>query len=198
MNSTNNTLSTGKVIGLVVLGVLVVVMLWSFTTYNSLISLSENVKQEQANVEVQYQRRFDLIPNLVNTVQGIFDQEKSVFQALAMARSRYAGSREGTAEREQAINEVETSLSRLLVVVENYPQLRSSEAVNKLMDQLEGTENRISVARTKFNDVVTSYNKKIKTFPSVVIAGMFNFDENNRFQATAAAQTAPAVNFDVK
>lgn len=188
-------LSTGKIVGLAILGVLIILALWVMGGYNSLVSLNENAKTAQADVEVQYQRRFDLIPNLVNSVQGIFDQEKAVFTALAEARTRYSGSTSGSPEKIAAMNEVESSLSRLLVIVENYPQLKSSESVMKLQDQLEGTENRISVARNTYNGVVNVLNKKILSFPSNIIAGIFGFKERTRFEAAPEAQKAPVVNF---
>lgn len=191
--------STGKIVGFAVVGVLIILVLWVMSTYNSLVQLTENAKTAQADVEVQYQRRFDLIPNLVNSVEGIFEQEQEVFGKLAEARTRYSGSTAGSPERVGAINEVEGALSRLLVVVENYPDLRSSESLQKLQDQLEGTENRISVARNTYNGVVNQLNKKIQFFPSNMIAGVFGFDEFERFQATeAAATTVPEVDFEFK
>ena len=191
--------SVGKIVGLVILGVLIVLALWMMSTYNSLVSLSENAKTAQADVEVQYQRRFDLIPNLVSAVQGIFTQEQTVFTALAEARTRYSGATAGSADKIASINQVEGALSRLLVVVENYPQLRSSESVQKLQDQLEGTENRISVARNTYNAVVNELNKKVNFFPSNMIARIFGFGELERFKATEeAASTTPKVEFDFK
>lgn len=192
-------LSTGKIIGLVILGVLIILVLWLLATYNSLVSLNENVKTAQADVEVQYQRRFDLIPNLVNAVQGILTQEQTVFTALAEARTRYAGTAPGSADRVAAINQVETSLARLLVVVENYPELKSAENVRDLQVQLEGTENRIALYRSNYNDVVNQLNKKVNYFPSNFVARMFNFAERERFKATEqAATTVPQVNLNVK
>ncbi|PJC36973.1 LemA family protein [Candidatus Peregrinibacteria bacterium CG_4_9_14_0_2_um_filter_53_11] len=192
----SSKLSTGKIIGLIVLGVLVVMALWFVSTYNTLINLEENAKTAQADIEVQYQRRFDLIPNLVKTAQGIADLEKTVFQNLADARTRYAGAPSGSAERIGAINQAESALSRLLVIVENYPQLKSSESFLKLQDQLEGTENRISVARTTYNEVVNTYNKRLRVFPSNVIASFFAFGERARYEAVTGAEEAPAVEFD--
>ena len=192
-------LSTGKVVGLVVLGVLIVGALWVMVSYNSLISLNENAKTAQADVEVQYQRRFDLIPNLVKTAEGIGGLEKSIFTNLAEARAKYAGAPSGSPERVDSINQTEGALSRLLVIVENYPQLKSAESFQKLQDQLEGTENRISVARNRYNDIVNSLNKKINYFPSNIIARMFGFTERKRFEVTqAAAVSAPEVKFDFK
>lgn len=195
----NPKFSVGKIIGFIILGILIVLALWVMSTYNSLVSLNENAKTAQADVEVQYQRRFDLIPNLVSSVEGIFEQEREVFNALAEARTRYAGSTAGSTDRVTAINGVETALARLLVVVENYPELRSSESVLKLQDQLEGTENRISVARNTYNAVVNQLNKKVQFFPSNVIADIFGFGELERFKATEEAASAPpVVNFEVK
>lgn len=191
-------LSTGKIVGLVLVGVLIVLVLWTMGTYNSLVSLNENAKTAQADVEVQYQRRFDLIPNLVETARGIAGLEQSVFTSLAQARSRYAGAPAGSNERVGAINQLDTSLARLLVIVENYPVLKSSESFLKLQDQLEGTENRVSVARNNYNAAVNQLNKKIKFFPSNVIASVFGFSERVRFEAVAEASAAPKVQFNFK
>lgn len=191
-------LSTGKIVWLVILGLLIVIALWIMTSYNSLVSLNENAKTAQADVEVQYQRRFDLIPNLVKSVEAILNQEQTVFKALADARTRYAGTQPGSPDRIAAINQVENSLARLLVVVENYPNLRSSENVQKFQDQLEGTENRISVARNNFNAYVNELNKKINRFPSAIIARVFGFTERERFKARVQAAEAPEVKFEFK
>ncbi len=181
---------------LVVLGIVALVILMFFMgTYNSLVSKSQQVDNQWAQVETQYQRRFDLIPNLVNSVQGIFKQEQKVFDDLAKARSQYSGAR-STDEKAQAATNVESALGRLLVVVENYPQLRSSENVTQLMDELSGTENRISVERKRFNDAVLSYNTTIKTLPTNIVASMFGFKERNYFQASSEAQNAPKVNLN--
>ena len=188
-------LSTGKIVGFVVLGVLIILALWVMVSYNSLVSLNENAKTAQADVEVQYQRRFDLIPNLVNSVKGIMSQEQSVFKAIADARTHYAGTAAGSPERVGAINQVEGSLSRLLGVMENYPTIKSADNVKALQDQLEGTENRISVARNTYNAVVNDLNKKINFFPSNIIAHLFGFQERERFEATKQAAQAPTVQF---
>lgn len=192
-------LSAGKIVGLVILGVLIVLALWVVSSYNSLVKLNENAKTAQADIEVQYQRRFDLIPNLVQVAQGIADLEKSVFTELADARSRYAGAPSGSNERIASMNQFDSAFSRLLVIVENYPVLKSSENFLKLQDQVEGTENRISVSRNTYNTVVNELNKKINFFPSNIIAKMFGFSEKDRFQATeSAAKTVPEVKFDFK
>ncbi|MBI2638121.1 LemA family protein [Candidatus Peregrinibacteria bacterium] len=191
-------LSTGKIVGLVVLGVLIILVLWVMGTYNSLVSLNENAKTAQSDVEVQYERRFALIPNLVETAKGIAGLEQSVFTSLAEARSKYAGTPAQSNERIAAMNQFDTSLSRLLVIVENYPVLKSAESFLKLQDQLEGTENRISVARNQFNATVNQLNKKIQFFPSNLIAGIFGFQQRDRFEATEAAAKVPEVKFDFK
>lgn len=191
-------LSTGKIVGLVILGVLIILVLWVMGTYNSLVSLNENAKTAQSDVEVQYERRFALIPNLVETAKGIAGLEQSVFTSLAEARSKYAGAPQQSDQRVAAMNQFDTSLSRLLVIVENYPVLKSSESFLKLQDQLEGTENRISVARNQFNATVNQLNKKIQFFPSNVIAGLFGFQQRARFEAIEAAAKAPEVKFDFK
>ena len=192
-------LSTGKIVLFVILGLLIVGALWAMTTYNSLISLSENAKTAQADIEVQYQRRFDLIPNLVNTAKGIAGLEQSVFTELANARSKYAGASAGSTDKVSAINQFDGALSRLLVIVENYPVLKSSESFLKLQDQLEGTENRISVSRNTYNSTVNQLNKKIQFFPSNIVAKLFNFGERAIFEATESAKVSvPEVKFDFK
>ena len=178
---------------------LVVVLLvggWVASNYNSLVSMQENIANQQAQVDNQYQRRFDLIPNLVNSVQGIFNQEQEVFGKLADARPKYAGTQAGTQERVAATNEVETALSRLLVVVENYPELRSAENVTRLMDELAGTENRIAVERSRYNDTVNEYNKKIRVFPSNLAAAVFGFEAATRYEVAEEAKAVPAVDFN--
>lgn len=195
----NKKISTGKIIGLVVLGILIILAFWIIGTYNSLVTLNENVKTAQADIEAVYQRRFDLIPNLVSSVQGIFNQERAVFGQLAEARTRYSSAQSGSPEKIVALNQVESALGRLIAIVENYPNLRSSEAVLRLQDQLEGTENRISVARTNYNAVVNQLNKKVNFFPSNTVARMFGFVERERFQVTEeSARTAPKVEFEIK
>lgn len=181
----------------IVSAVVALVVLWlvSFGVgfYNSTVALNEQVDNNWAQVETQYQRRFDLIPNLVESVKGAMTQEQEVFGQLAEARTRYAGAT-GVNDRVEAAGQVEGALARLLVVMENYPQLKSSETVRDLMVQLEGTENRIAVARKDFNDGVKAFNVKIKRFPGMILAGWFNFSEKNFFESVEAAATAPAVN----
>jgi LemA protein len=161
-------------------------------TYNKLVSQSQNIDGQWAQVESQYQRRFDLIPNLVNSVQGIFTQEKEVFGQIAEARTRYSEAK-SVDEKAAAATELESALGRLLVIVENYPQLQSNQAVQKLMDELAGTENRISVERKRFNDEVRTYNTAVKRFPTLLLANWFGFGDRAYFEAAAEAAAAPKV-----
>lgn len=161
--------------------------------YNSFVTSNEAVTAQWAQVESQYQRRFDLIPNLVGSVQGIMKQETTVFTAIADARTRYSGATTPDAKA-AAAGQLEGSLSRLLVVMENYPQLRSVETVQQLMTDLAGTENRIATERMRYNEMVRDFNVSVKRFPSSLIAGMFGFDARTMFEAQAGAETVPEVN----
>ena len=180
---------------LIIIVVLVVVFGgYTLVTYNRLVSAGEGVKGQWAQVESQYQRRLDLIPNLVSSVQGGMKQEKEVFGAIADARTKY-GSAKTTDEKVAAANGVESSLARLLVVMENYPQLKSSETVQGLMAELAGTENRVAVERMRFNDGVKSYNMLVKQAPSSIVAILFGFGEKAYFEAAKGAEQAPKVQF---
>ena len=187
---------TGCLVGIGLLLLVILILggtLWG--TYNSLVEKSQSVDAQWAQVETQYQRRYDLIPSLVKSVDKIFDQEKAVFGQIAEARTRYAGA-QTTDEKVAAGNEVESALSRLLVIIENYPELRSSANVTQLMDELAGTENRISVERGRYNTAVRDYNTTVKKFPTVLIASMFNFTERNYFESIPDASKPPVVDFD--
>ena len=181
-----------------ILGVLLAVMvlagIYYWTTYNTLIRLNEGVDAQWAQVETQYQRRFDLIPNLVESVKAVMAQEKEIFLGIAEARTRYSGASSAN-DKAAAATEMEGALARLLVVMENYPQLKSSENVQTLMVQLEGTENRISVERMRFNDLVKGFNVAIKQIPAKWIATSLGYAERNYFDAVEGSETAPAVNF---
>ena len=170
-----------------------VIVLYGFVTYNSLVTLNVGADTQWKQVEAQYQRRFDLIPNLVESVKGILKQEQKVFSDIAEARTRYSGATTAN-DKAAAANQVESALGRLLVITENYPQLKSSETVQTLMSQLEGTENRISVQRMRYNEFVQNYNLKVMRIPSSIIAGMFGFDKREYFNAQTGAETAPKVN----
>lgn len=167
---------------------------WAWSGYNGFIGQEENVKNKWAQVETTYQRRIDLIPNLVNTVKGAADFEQSTLTAVTEARTQWmnAGSR---ADQLAAAQNMESALARLLVTVEAYPQLKATEAFRDLMTQLEGTENRISVARRDYNDAVQQYNVAIRRFPSNVLARVFGFSPEQPFEAAEGADIAPAVDF---
>ncbi len=182
-----------KKIWIIVLVVVALIAIYMWSSYNGLVTKNEAIDGQWAQVEAQYQRRFDLIPNLVNAVKGALTQEKTIFNDIAQARTHYAGATTVN-DKVAATNEVESSLARLMVIVENYPQLASLQNVRDLQAQLEGTENRISVERMRFNDTVQAYNVSLKHFPTNLIAGMFGFSERNYFKADTAAATAPTVN----
>ena len=163
-------------------------------SYNRFVGQEEAIKTQWAQVENQLQRRNDLIPNLVETTKGIAQQEKDVFGQIAESRARLAGAK-SPEETIQAANQQSAALARLLVVVENYPQLRSSETFNRLMDELSGTENRIAVERMRYNERIQTYNTARRQFPSNLTAKMFGFKEYPLFQAPAEAKQVPKVNF---
>ncbi len=197
--------STGTIV------LLVVILLVGFagcagcSTYNTLVTEDEAVEQAWGNVETQYQRRADLIPNLVSTVQGAADFERETLESVTEARAR-ATSINLTAEdlddpaRIQEYQEAQAALSgalgRLLAVAENYPTLTATEGFRDLQAQLEGTENRINVARTRYNEAVQQYNTQVRRFPSNIVAGMFGFDRRTPFEADPGAEQVPEVSFD--
>ncbi len=181
----------------ILIGVVVIIVLilgYGWSTYNNLVTTNENVDNQWAQVETQYQRRVDLIPNLVNSVKGVMSQEQTVFGAISDARTRYAGSITVN-DKAMAASQVESALGRLLAVMENYPQLKSAENVQTLMAQLEGTENRVSVERKRFNDMVRDFDLMVKRFPSSAIASIFGFAEKAYFESTSGAENAPVVEF---
>ena len=180
---------------LVILSIIALVLgYYTFNTYNKLVSTDEVVDNSWAQVETQYQRRFDLIPNLVNSVKGMMTQEQEVFSSIAEARTRYSGA-PNTNEKAAAAGQLETALSRLLVIMERYPELKSANHVQSLMIQLEGTENRISVERKRYNDKATVLNVMVKRVPGRWVASMFGFEERNYFESQAGSENAPTVQF---
>jgi LemA protein len=180
-------------IGLTVL-VLAIFCVWSFGSYNTLVTLEETVGAQWSQVENQLQRRSDLIPNLVNTVSGYAAHEQEAIQAVADARSKMAGadSVETMAASDQ---ELSGALSRLLVVVESYPDLEADTQFQALQDELAGTENRIAVSRRDYNQSVQAYNTRIKRFPSMIFSAMMGFSSKPYFQASEGADQPPVVNF---
>ncbi|MGA8222895.1 MAG: LemA family protein [Candidatus Acidiferrales bacterium] len=162
---------------------------------NEMVRLNETVRSNWAEVDVSLQRRADLIPNLVETVKGFAAQEQTVFDDIAKARAALLGAH-GPQDKIAANNQLDGALGRLLVVVENYPQLKSNENFLRLQDELAGTENRIAVARKRYNDSVKDYNTYIGTFPNDIIARRSGFERNNAyFEATPASREAPKVQF---
>lgn len=179
---------------LLVIGLIVVAIAVFGSSYNNFVQLEEDVNQSYAQLESQLQRRLDLIPNLVETVKGFADQEQEVIDSVTEARSSMANA--GSVEEQaEADAELSGALSRLLVVVENYPEIRSSENFQQLSDELAGTENRIAVARQDYNGSVTEFNREVRSFPGNMVAGIFGFDEKEYFEADAGAEDAPDVDF---
>lgn len=182
-------------------GIIVVVILigmFVVGVYNNLVGMDQNVKQSWAQVENQLQRRNDLIPNLVSTVKGYAKHEKSIFEDVAAARTKLAGTiSSGTTQQKiDAANGLNSALGRLLAIAENYPTLKANETFAKLMDELSGTENRIAVERMRFNQAVQNYNTSVRRVPTVFFVKMFGFDQlKPYFEAPEAAKAVPKVNF---
>lgn len=173
---------------------LVVLGLFMVSNYNNLVSLSEEVDAQWGQVENQLQARYDKIPNIVNTVKGYASHEKEVFESIANARAKLAGANTVN-EQVEAANEMESALARLLVVVENYPELKADAQFNQLIYEISGTENRIAVERMRYNETVKTYNSKVKRFPTVLLAGMFGYEPRTYFEAAKGAELAPIVEF---
>ena len=190
--------------GWIIAGVVILALvLWGVSGYNSLVGMDEEVNGKWANVETQYQRRSDLLPNLVSTVKGYAAHEKSTLEAVMAARSQATQVKIGPsnctpqqlAAYQKAQGDVTTALGKLLAISENYPQLKANENFLELQSQLEGTENRINVARKDFNDAAKKFNMSIRRFPKSIIASMCGFEKRSYFEAEAGADKAPKVEF---
>lgn len=183
--------------------VIVVIVLWAISGYNGMVSMDEKVENQWSNVETQYQRRADLIPNLVNTVKGYATHEQQTLQNVVKARSEATQVKvdptnltaEKMAEYQKAQGNISTAIGRLLMVAENYPDLKANENFKELQSQLEGTENRITVARKDFNDSAKEYNTAIRRFPKNILASIFGFEKKAYFEAESGAEKAPEVKF---
>lgn len=185
--------------------VVVLFLIYNFFAgkYNQMVVLDEDVNTEWANVETQYQRRYDLIPNLVNTVKGFAEQEKEVLTQVTEARAKASSIQIDPSNLDaqamqnfaNAQSNLNSALSRLLVTVERYPELKSNQNFLELQAQLEGTENRISVSRTRYNEKTKTYNTYIRKFPNTILAGMFGFERKPLYEATEGAEEAPTVQF---
>lgn len=192
-----------KVTIIIIVAVVAIIAIWAISGYNSLVGMDENVSNQWANVETQYQRRADLIPNLVNTVKGYAAHEKETLEGVIAARSQATQIKvdptdltpEKLAEYQKAQGQLATALGKLLAITENYPDLKANQNFLELQAQLEGTENRINVARKNFNDAAKAYNTTIRRFPKNILAGMFGFDKRAYFEAAEGAEQAPQVQF---
>ncbi len=200
----NKGLAIGCGIGAVIALILISIVIWAVSVYNQLVTLDEEVAKAWSQVENQYQRRADLIPNLVNTVKGVANFEKETYTAVAEARSKVnqikltpemLSDPQAFKKFQSAQNNLSSALSRLLVTVERYPQLKANENFLQLQAQLEGTENRIAVERKRYNEVVREYNTRIRRFPGNIIANMSGFREKQYFTAEEGANKAPKVQF---
>ncbi|WP_298764513.1 LemA family protein [uncultured Alloprevotella sp.] len=198
------SLSKKNLILLAVGGLLLICVFWSFSTYNGLVGQDEVVTTAWGNVQTQYQRRSDLIPNLVNVVKGYAKHEKETLEAVVSARARATQitvSADGlTPEKlqqyQQAQGQLSAALGKLLAVSESYPNLKANENFSELQAQLEGTENRISESRTRYNKAVQGYNISVRKFPGNIVAKMFGFAPKAKFEAAENAQNAPTINFE--
>ena len=184
-------------------GIIVVLVMWAIGGYNGMVKMDEQVQNKWANVETQYQRRADLIPNLVSTVKGYAKHEQQTLEDAVKARSEATQVKvdaenltpEKLAAFQKAQSGVSSALGRLLAVAENYPDLKANQNFLELQSQLEGTENRITVARKDFNDAAKSYNQSIRQFPKNILAGLFGFEKKAYFEAEAGSEKAPKVEF---
>ena len=193
----------GTWIAISIVAVLGMMGVWAVSRYNTFVTMQENVTNAWGQVENQYQRRADLVPNLVATVKGYASHEQSTFTAVVEARAKATGvtidpshaTEEQLAQFQASQGELSQALGRLMAIAESYPELQANESFRQLADQLEGTENRIAYARNVFNDCAKEYNAAIHRFPGNIIAGMFGFERKAYFEAEAGAEKAPRVEF---
>jgi LemA protein len=178
-----------------IVAVVLIILLWWVSVYNSLIKMNEEVDGKWAQVETQYQRRIDLIPNLVSTVKGSANFESSTLEEITALRSQWQSST-SINDKINTATQMEGALARLMVVVENYPQLRSTENFMALQDELANTENKISVERGRYNDAVRAFNARIMTIPTKIVAGSMGYSEREYFESQTGAQNAPQVSFE--
>jgi len=196
-------MKSNTIILITIIVILIFSFFWVISGYNTLVSSQENVNSQWANVENQYQRRSDLIPNLVATVKGYATHESSTLEGVVAARAKATQvtidpaklTPEKLQEYQAAQGQVSSALGKLLMITENYPQLKANENFLELQSQLEGTENRISVERNRFNEMAQSYNKTTRSFPTVILANMFGFDKKPYFEAEKGSKKAPEVKF---
>jgi len=196
-------LSKGIIAIIAVIAIVFVIGSWAASAYNSMVGVQEQATTALANVQSTYQRRADLIPNLVETVKGYASHEKQTLEDVVAARSKATSitldpanmTPEKLKEFQQAQGELGSALGRLIAIQENYPDLKANENFKDLQVQLEGTENRINEARNKYNQAVQTYNVEIRSFPKNIFAGLFGFDKMNKFEADAGAEKAPQVKF---
>lgn len=182
-------------IGLIIGGIIILIIALFAGSYNNLVGKEEDVDSKLADVSVQLERRADLIPNLVNTVKGYTSHETEIINSITSARQKLLNA-DSVSEKAEANDELTNALNNLLVVVENYPDLKANTNFIQLQDELAGTENRIAVARKDYNDAVKDYNKSIKKFPQNILAGMFGFEEKDYFEAKESANEVPEVSFE--
>ena len=188
---------------IIAIAVVAIIAVWAVSGYNGLVTMEENVNGQWSNVETQYQRRADLIPNLVNTVKGYASHEKETLESVMQARSQATQIKvdadgltpEKLAQYQKAQGDVTSALGKLLAITENYPDLKANQNFLELQAQLEGTENRINVARTNFNNTAKEFNTAIRRFPKNILAGLFGFDKRAYFEAAEGAKEAPKVEF---
>ena len=193
-NTKKGAISAGLIVILAIVGIIAIIGLSCVGTYNGLVASRETVTTESANIDTYLQRRADLIPNLVNTVKGFTNHEDEIINKITSARENLL--KANTMEEKSAANsELTKDLNALMVIVENYPDIKSSENFIALQDELSGTENRIATARKDYNEAAKAYNTKLQSFPTNIIGGMFNFEKAQYFEADESSKDVPVVDF---